>query len=507
MPDDEHKLTIRIETNAGDAAKDMERLDEAQQNVRQSGEKLQETERHGSTVDARKARQRAKFMRAYLRDIKAIRQNTEKTNKSIAALNKSEKVAERGEQRTIKNSGLMLKRILAVAAAIAVLKRAFNSLGEGLNFGKNYLLAGMLTGTDAVRAQMWERLLKPFGGNLGSAAAGLGNIQRNIALANMGEMPFNDMAFRLLGDAIMTRPGMTQKDFLRNIAPRMQSLSRGEALLAGQSVGLPDDMSLMLNKFGAAFESELEKQRQAAMVSQKKAEEAQKNRQKFDDILQGMKDQVLEIANAIFRYLPDNPKMLQALGKILTGVTIIGGALMGFKMFRWFFKPGTPGAPTSIPKNVPPSAPPPPTPPPSAKVPFPNLGPISAGLLITSIGAALAYLLHKGARDAQEEKWSLPEKSAPFDPTKNLPKGPMLPQKFVQQTSTPLNGMGQQAAFAAGYQAGLSAITNNNGNTVTTGDIIINAPSGDAQDIAREVGSVLDSFANLDRLNATQYYA
>ena len=512
MPDEEqHALTIRIETNAAQAAEDTERLDDAQQNAEKSAQKLIETERHGSTADARRVRLRAKYIRQYLRDIKEIRNNTENTAKSVDKLRSKEKQSDRdsehGQQRTIKNTNVMLKRLLAVAATLALVKRGFQALGTALDFGKNYELAAMMTGTDSVKMQMWERLLRPYGGNLNTAASGLGNVQRNIAMTNMGYRTFDDTAFRLLGDAIMTRPGMTQQDFLRNIAPRMQQLSRAEALIAGKSVGLTDDLALLLNEKGADFEAELEKQREAARLAQEETKAAQQNRQKFDDVVQGVRTEATRIANLLTSYLPDNPKILEQVGAIALHVGNIAAIIMGLKLLKWLGVGAGVAAATTKGGTTAATI--------KAVLPF-LFNPFTAGTALVALPLVLQGLGYKKYRDRmnndpefrKHQTRELNDEKELIESTKYDSNLFTSRYRAPITTDTPLNFAPTQVAWQMGAQAGGARTTTVNGGdtTLNLGGITINAPENTAESIKEsviEAGQVvLAAFADLDRMNA-----
>jgi|GEM_PF-5131463 len=507
MPDEEHKLTIQIETNAARAADDMERLDAAQRNASRSGSKLGETERRGSAAEARRVRLRAKYMRSYLRDIRETRKNTEQATKGLAKLKTSERDVGRGALKTGASATLMLKRLLAVGAALAAVKHGFNLMLDGLEKGKDRDIIRQMTGVGSTRQQMWERAVRPFGGSLKTTATSMGSLERNIALANMGEQPFSDNAYRLLGDAIQTRPGMTSEEFLRNIAPRMQKLTRAEALLAGQSLGLTPDMALFLRAMGAEFEKALEKERKAAAVTDDQAKKANELEKKANEVVEGAKNTVMNHAiSAASAIVPNDPKKAQQLGAVgvyaAEGAAGIAVAWLLAKLMPPLIKAGTYKATLAILSML--------------KTLWPFLtNPATWVLGVGAAGVGMDLLLQDKIfreqlknKDPQVKKQLEEERNRRVFNDLYHGKYNSWDMTGAFNTDTPLNHMPPSTAFAMGMRAGAGAAGD---KVLNLGGITINTASDDPREIAERVAGagriVLDEFARLDRLQAGEYYA
>ncbi len=458
MPDEEHELTIRIETNAGDAAKDMERLDEAQQNVRQSGEKLQETERRGSSAEARKKKQRKREAEAAAKDLVTERKNTEKLNKTQAKVRhglSASRVSIKSLAHALGGTTLVAG-IAAVAAGLGAVKKGLDFIRSGTKNALSYKVTEEATGESTETIQALEHVVSKFGGDRESAVQGLAALKQNMELTAMGRYPFSDVVQELMGDYLRIRPGASFEEYSAQLGEGFRRLSEIEAQLAGREMGLPSSWILAMRN--GDFLTQLEEGRKRSYIDKKTVQKSADVNQRLEDTTRAGKSLASQIWVTVGDMLLPRDTTPSGLTTELLQYLNRGPAYLQQKVFFQGVK--------------------------------------TVDDLLKKFDRQQKKSGNPVELDPEIKRWQNIIRESKDDPFFG-----------AFNTATPLNGMGQQAAFAAGYRAGLSSITNNNGgNTVTTGDIIINAPSGDAPAIAQEVGAVLDSFANLDRLNATQYY-
>lgn len=467
MPDEEHNLTIRIETNAAQAAEEMERLDAAQQNASNSGSKLEETERRGSSAEARRIRLRAKYMRAYIRDIKAIRQNSVKLDKEQRRVGENINAAGFGLKGVAQALGgkNVAMGIMAISAALVAIKKSIDFVGSSAKDAMAYRIGEEATGTDTQTIQALEDIVAKHGGNRDTAIRSIIALQNTMAKIEQGFWPFSKEVETLMGEFLRLRPGASFVEYAGQLGERLQQLTPAQALIAGGGIGLPPEMIMALRE--GSFAARMQRAREIAPMSPSVPEKAQDVNQRwerskrdfsaFTDALGvALGDAFLPRKTGIAGVIESLGKIVNPVEHIKTNTDALGNflELMGLGKFK-------------------------------KALPQPS--------------STEYYNRYKAPGTPPEER----SKALEMLKWENLMRG------FGQfSTNTPLNYMPPSTAFAMGMRAGAGAAGD---KVLNLGGITINTTSDDPQEIAERVAGagriVLDEFARLDRLQAGEYYA
>lgn len=165
-------------------------------------------------------------------DNKAIKEQTE-------LFSKEEKQIDKTSSALWKFS----KRLLTIGAVIGIVRKAWNL---GVNFaaeGQNIKFMSGASNINPRDFQKWSYVAKKYGGNEGSIASAMQNIDMQIENAKYGQVPMQEIAARY---GVTLPSGGTAQDFLKVIAKKMESMDRRSQLAMGRAFGLDEATIRML---------------------------------------------------------------------------------------------------------------------------------------------------------------------------------------------------------------------------------------------------------------------
>lgn len=231
--------------------------------------------------------------------------------------NGKDKSKQKTEQQNLHSLRKFTKALVATIAAISLVRDAYRKLSGSLKTAADYHFASLTTGLSVERLGQWKSALIPYGGDDSGATGDMMAIQRNLEAARRGEDPFSTAARQLMGDSLNVRPGMTQEEFIKQIAPRLQQLNLDEALRAGRDIGLSDAMIHLLRK--PDWENELESQVPIVKSdTAKNAAETMRGTKRAEEYANNF---TAELATKLLGWLDGNNALQATLG---VGGTIIG---------------------------------------------------------------------------------------------------------------------------------------------------------------------------------------
>lgn len=489
MPEDDNKFVIGVETNAGDAAKELKALDEAQKRAASSGDlvtesiekstraeeenteaieknnaALKEKTRLNNQINKNAAKtppKRKKKRKKKSQEAEQEGSSDKSEEKSADEKEKKAKPKKKGKKPSPSIMGIaeflgappaLLRGLAAVTAGLYALKKVIGIFNEVTAQGQQVRNLGKVSGTNAETVQALALTTRIFGGTNESAAQDLVNLASKIQRVKLGERAFSDAEFMIFGNLLSAAgaPGITPVDFLKALHSRFQTMSAGERLT--QTLVSP---SLALALANPDFFQTLEKNRKRVAIDNATAEQLAKNR----EVWQQRVDKVMRFG-------------IKAGSDALDAITL---------------QPGEQSIFSSGAKRL--------------RDTWNRERFLDEDLLHYD---DVFYHLDDMFDNLQKEKYQDLFKSSPL-----LRNDPVLKDNFsynipaAPNTNTPFNFMSEQTARQIGMSAG------NSSNILNFGGITINAPSGNAEDIRKgviEAGDiVLAALVELDREEAGRF--
>lgn len=205
-------------------------------------------------------------------DNKAIKEQTEQFKKQEKQIGKT-------------SSALWTytKRLLTIGAVIGLVRKAWN-MGVGFaQEGQNIKFQAASSNMSAREYQKWAHVAKRYGGNEGSVANAMQNIDMQIENAKYGEVPLQEVAARY---GVTLPSGGNAEDFLKIIAKKMESMDRRSQLAMGRAFGFDEATIRMLQLGLKGLTDELAKAESKVAFDNAQLEKADALNKKLVDIRQ-----------------------------------------------------------------------------------------------------------------------------------------------------------------------------------------------------------------------------
>lgn len=338
--DKDGNFYIGFETNAGEAAEQLRRLEQVLRECHTESKKMSDSE---TSSDRKELENKTKLYRQKDRQIRQEKELERQQRKNTDV-----------ERNRFSQNAKLLKQFAGIVGTAFAVKKIMD-FGQGILSESRMLNASSFSyGLDPQRLKALGFLSKEFGGNDATAKQTLEHLKQIAYLVGKGQNPIGEMGM-FLGGAGIFRDGennLTQDPFiiLSNLARRMRELEKqgqsDDARELGRAFGLNDSITSVLRKYGDEFRTQLQQQAETIALNKDIISEFQKTNRNIDEIKKIFENKLIEnfsvlnkeLVEPLAGWLAENPDVVKMLADILTVITGIGALKFGVEIGKWLVK-------------------------------------------------------------------------------------------------------------------------------------------------------------------------
>ena len=344
---------IEFTTNAKKTTKDIKELDKATQELDKSQEKhnltgvdklnttkkqikLDRQEKAEQDKIARQKKEEARLQKEQQKaEEKAQKERAKefyRRKKQVETEYKLKKFLDKQDKERLNTAKQLSNLALGVVSAGGVLK----FLSNAFNAGREYSNSALTTNFDEKYLSTLAFSVKKYGGDLKSVTSDLQSWQTRLYTLQR-----NGMSDAVMQNVMMKFPQEFQKIFygkdnrlvtdtktiLENIAKAMLGMSKEEAQLLGQELGISQSLVLLLRESGGDLAKVLEANKKQAEMDAETAKELQKAKEAFDKIEQEFKKNFISMAGGIAKVIDYFPSWWTKLFADIGTIIILLGTL------------------------------------------------------------------------------------------------------------------------------------------------------------------------------------